>query len=327
MVLNVHGLRVPLVDTPFGPLASFQDRHLEALDLTVQWAVEGRIPGFRRAIEERRPTGQFPVFAYPADAEDDLTESGKMWRRLTGEDLGDDVYVLHSALGTPNVAVPRQVLMRLIDEVNELRDATVKPAGPWLYRQIPIWHAPAPGEEEAIRILERQSEQLEAISRGPRADEARAREAAKRRFLLLELDSLGILSDAGFPDKERWLAAWTLPLTLSYLRAAHRLHLYLVSPGRRRYFPDPDHQPVLGARISLDWFRHPGPSPPGVDADLWLGFCEQTLAESQVSGYEGTLFVREGGPWYEICWRRDDGQNPSVTAAHERPVERPSRGG
>ena len=318
MVLSVEGLSVPLVGTLFGPLPRFSDPDLQALEFAVQWAVEGRIPDFQSQVEQRELVGQFPLVARPAGPEDDLAALGERWRRLTGRELGDDVYVIHTSLGLPEVAIPRQALLELIGRVEELRQASPKPPPPWLFREVPIWHAPASGEEAALRLLERQAEELEAIAKGPPTAEARAREAAKRRFLLVELEARGILSESGYDDKEHWLQAWGLPLTLGYLRAARSLHSHFVSPGRRRYFPDAKDERMVGARVSLDWFRHAVTAPPGRDPDEWLGFCERSLAEAEVSGHEGTLLVREGGPWFEIGWRRDDGEHPAVVAARIR---------
>ncbi len=318
MVLNVQGLAVPLINTAFGPLPSFRDPDLEALELALQWAVEGRVPEFRRGVEAGEAVGEYPVVARPAGPDDDLTQGRRLWRRLTGHELGDDIYIIHSAIGMPEVAVPRQALLELIDRVSELRGATAKPPGSWLFREIPIWHQPAPGEKEALRQLERQAEQLEMITRAPRTEETRARESVKRRFLLVELNALGILSYVGFADKERWLGAWGLDLTFGYARAARSLHFYFASQGRRLYFPDANDEPVLGARISLDWSRHSVPTPPGREPDEWLGFCEHVLSQATVTGYEGTLLVREGGAWCEVSWRRDDGENPAVFAARVR---------
>ena len=33
------------------------------------------------------------------------------------------------------------------------------------------------------------------------------------------------------------------------------------------------------------------------------------------AGSEGALLVRQGGPWYRLRWRRDDGVTPALLTA------------
>ncbi len=98
------------------------------------------------------------------------------------------------------------------------------------------------------------------------------------------------------------------------------MHLYLRSAERSRHIEGARHQPILGAPISIEWFRHPS-VPNGFERYDWLGACERALRDTpSTDGLEGELFTRVGSARCRILWRRDDGQTPAIveTSLEER---------
>jgi hypothetical protein len=226
------------------------------------------------------------------------------------------VYALSVAFGAREFFIPRAALQELVARLSELRDAKEKPPGPWLFTPHPIWQVPTPAEHAALLRLEEQAAALEEAVSTPRTPESAATEAARRRFLLIELDAHGLLHEAGASDKLRWLAAWGLDLLRGYFEAALAVHAYFRSEERRRHVPNAADEPVLGSHVSLDWFRRPSPPPEGVEPNDWLGFCERTLLDNlPATGQEGKILTRIGGPWYRTFWRKDDGETPAVVRA------------
>ena len=95
-----------------------------------------------------------------------------------------------------------------------------------------------------------------ACGSGSRTDEAVAQEHAERRSLLTALDANGFFDGAGREPDARRLDERGLAVLAAYRRGALELLAYLDSPERRERLPGGAAGPVLGAPVSVDWFRH-----------------------------------------------------------------------
>jgi hypothetical protein len=140
--------------------------------------------------------------------------------------------------------------------------------------------------------------------------------SAKRRFLLLELNEAGLFDASKAPDRCSQLERLQLPNLLAYHTAAMELLSYLASPARKRLFPDSGSDSVIGASVSIDWFRLHEPTPEEYQPYDWLAFCESILrkGDNGVAG-SGEIFSRIGQKWYGLYWRRDDGVTPALVSA------------
>src|SRR5262245_33552307 len=94
MVLKVAGLELPLIDSPFGPALANLHGDLRALELVVNEVLSGAFPELETALErgEDARTAYYSV-AHPLPGEP-FEQERTCWRELTGEDAGDDVYVI-----------------------------------------------------------------------------------------------------------------------------------------------------------------------------------------------------------------------------------------
>jgi hypothetical protein len=284
-VLNAGGVQLPLEYAADGPMVSTRaDPDVEPLAWVLNAAVTGMLPGLRDAVAAGDDEVVQGLFAARPDPLEDHKRSAATWRRLSGQDPGDDAYVVGTTFSDHSVLVPRSALLELLDALERLR------AGE---------DGGLPGGE--LDELERRAAELEEV-----ADPAAA--SAKRRFLLLALDQAGVLGERP-PDglDER-------PLLAGYRDAAAELRRYLGSEERRSLVPGAPPSGVLGAAVSLDWFRHPSPRPNPLERPFrWLAAGEAALRAAQLDEHSGTgeVFVRRGGDWWVFDWRRDDG----VTAA------------
>ena len=294
MVLSAAGMSLPLVPSPMGPLVSGEDERTEPLAWALNLGVTGSI-ALIDALRAGRPIDGPEVAIHPLD--DDRSALAAGWHELSGQELGDDPWVISIGFLRRRLAVPRAVLLELAEELARLRAAAPKPPGPWLFRADPQWHEPAPGENAALRPLEQMA---------ARAD------PAERPAFLHALERHGILADAWWDERAAWLDRWGLPALAEYARAAHDMHRYLRSAERRRHIEDARAQPILGAPVSLGWFRRPS-VPEGFERYDWLGACERALRDApSAEGPEGEVFARVGDAWCRIGWRRDDGQTPAI---------------
>lgn len=332
MVLNVGGLSLELEETPAGPLLSTAYERGDPR-VTLAWvmntALSGAMPGFEETLARRErifiPQG---MAVSPVEPGDITPEDETRWIRLSQSLLEGDVYLLTTTFTSPSLMMPAQALLELYRKLSELRAdyQRSKGAPP---ASAPPESTPAPesppgssGLRRADFVdLESRAVALDALTHkeSKTPDEA-AEESAKRRFLLLDLDAAGVFNEEGADTLRMHLEAWVLPTLLGYQRAAAELLGYLRHPGRKRYIPD-DRGParVLGARVSVDWFRLRQPTPPEFEPVNWLGFCERILLEAAPGGSgagTGTLYTRAGQGSCSIVWRADDGQTPAVLSAH-----------
>jgi hypothetical protein len=170
-----------------------------------------------------------------------------------------------------------------------------------------------PGRAEILRALEERARELDAMTATARTVPERAAEAARRRVLLIELDTTGLLDRSHRVGARAELERLALPVLAGYHDAAGRLLDYLGSAVRQRVIEHAAPQPVRGAPVSLDWFRRPSAPPPSeYDLDEWTALGEWLLAGFPVEGQEGEFGSQLGDHWYRVVWRADDGVTPAL---------------
>jgi hypothetical protein len=154
----------------------------------------------------------------------------------------------------------------------------------------------------ALRDLEQQARDLDALTLTAGDPVTSARAHVRRRLLLAELAALGLLADpvpAGRPAELSRLGCATL---LGYLDAAATRTAYQSSAARR----------TVGlsgpARVCLDWFRLASPTGPGYAPDAWLAGWERFLVDGTVGPAPAGYLLLRSDQWYRLEWRRDDGQ-------------------
>ncbi len=326
MVLTAHGLTLALRDTPFGPLVAPQTGELRPLELILNQAATGDFPELADALARGTEAGTPYYLIRRPDPRDDVAAARERWRERTGGELGDDAYVLAVDFYDERPMIPRAVLRDLLDELRRRRADAPKPPGPWLFRPDPMADEPAPGEGEWLRQLEREAAELDALDAVAAAPVATAEAIVttlvQRRNLLVELDAAGILIDGFAEQKAAWLDRWGLVVLATYARAAEALHRYFRSAERRQYVPGAGPERILGATVSIDWFRRRQPAPVGVTPFAWCAHAERELRDAgTLDGGIGGIFSRVGSEWWLVHWRRDDGKTPAVaSAARERPT-------
>jgi hypothetical protein len=148
--------------------------------------------------------------------------------------------------------------------------------------------------------LDNQARALDTLTLSATDQDGVARAAVRRRVFLADLLA------AALPGSAELEAAGYSRLA-GYVRAVEARDAYLAS-GKR---PAPG--PAGEVEVSLDWFRLGSPVPAGEDPDAWLARWEQVLGSEPVGpGVAGYALIREGGGWYRLEWRRDDGERPAL---------------
>jgi hypothetical protein len=309
--LTVDGLSLPLERAPDGVRVTGDRGELEALTLALNSGAGDWLPGMRDAIARGEDAARYPVVVMRPAPGVDYGRAAEVWRKHAGSEPGEDVYAVGSAF-SPDVIVPRTALLALLDRLIELR------GGPLAAPPPPPRPAPALTEHDRpyFEELEQKAREVDALRVGPRDEEAIAQEHAKRRSLLLALDANGLLAGAGGDAPALDLKDWHLYTLAGYRRAALALLAYLDSEERRERLPAAAAGRVLGAPVSLDWFRLNVAPQQGLSSHAWLAWAEAQFAASNLQpGSEGAVLVRHGGPWYRLRWRKDDGVTPALIAA------------
>ena len=306
-VLEVAGVRLPLIDTAAGPRLD-PDGDAAGLAIVVNGFLEGLLPDLPNQLRRRAPVHAAGLYADTLPEDADVTEPLEPWRRLSHSDVTDDPVIV----GIPGEVsvLPRAALLEILDRMQELNAHEPQKDNPAtdtheerLARAIAN-RPGAPGRAEELERLEARARELDAMS-----DPAEA--AARRRTLLIELDGADVLS--GRPEVARELSDLNLPTLLGYHAAARRLLDYLVSPERGELVPDALAEPVLGARVSLDFFRCGPQVPPDGTERRWTALGEAMLvASSPKPTVEGEFYSQWDGRWYHVRWRRDDGNTPAL---------------
>ncbi len=316
MVLNVDGLSFELVSFLMGPALAIPEGPLYQLAQIVNEGAGGVVPDFVERIERGESVPFAQMFARRPEASEDLSAGRELWKELTGRELGDDVYML-SCHWTDELAVPRKTLLALVRELRALNDAAPKPPAPWLFRQDPIWWAPAPDEADVLRELEARAAAWDELHRrtplvsvGPEQLAAAAEVLVKRRTLLAELEHMGFFMDGYAETRIKALTEWGFPTLLGYAEGAHQLHLYLRSRERTMsawQLPEASRR-LLDNPISVDWFRLEHPAAEGREAFTTLSSYEHALRTARLPDIPaGEMLVKEGDVWWRLVWRRETG--------------------
>ncbi len=324
--LNIAGLSLVLRSTPDGPLLSTKNGEWEPLAWVINAALTGNFPQLADALERGADAVVQGLYAVRPNPLDSMAEVKARWKAATGTDVGDDFYVVGTTFIRDEVVISRNVLQEILSTLQLLRKRSAQPgvseqsslpSPPWLFRPDPFYPDPAGSEEVILQDLEERAVALDALAQGPKTVETAATAAAKRRFLLVELAAAGLLSDAHSQQKLSWLKIWNLPTLSGYYDAALELLSYFRSPERQHYIPGVGAEPILGARVSVDWFRLGVPTPGEYHPYMWLGYCESIFREaSLVEGGEGDMFTRIDEKWYRFHWRKDDGTTPVLLTAN-----------
>lgn len=321
-VVEIGGLVVPLSPTPFGPIVALGKGgdDIDLLRWVVNAALEGELPGLAESVERGETRSDGTATARPVANDDDVAEARAAWRERTGHDLGDDAYAVGVQWRGRSFILPRAVLAGLVRRLEALRTATPKPPPPWLFAMLAPSADPHPSEELLLRSLETRAAEVDAWLQSRREHQGDPQVAVKRRMLLAELEAYGILTGPMGHHRERWLVQWQLPTLLGYQRAAIAIGEYWSSgPRRLRIGPPPNVGSVVGASVSVDYFRTPSEAPPSWDPNDWLAFCERALLDApSTDGYDGELFIHTGETRCAVHFRRDDGQHPAVVRAIAR---------
>lgn len=337
--LSVGGLDLPVLDTADGPRVG-PAGELEPLALLVNAHLNGLLPELPRELESGRGVTGAGVLAVPLPDGIDEAEAAATWERLAGRRLEGDPVLVGSTI-TPSLVVPRAVLLELLERMLDLQaaaaehedgavgaapgatpGATAPPAAPAADQVDETGHAlaralatrpGAPGRADDLPALERRAAELDRMAAGERGVEQMAAEGARRRVLLIEIDVAGLLRGANVDAERAELDALGLPTLASYLTAAVALLNYLGGETRRRLVPGAAPQPVLGAPVTLDWFRRTPSPPAGMSVEEWTALGEALLAAAtDLRGGEGEFYAQHEGRWYGVRWRRDDGSTPAL---------------
>ena len=235
------------------------DGPLASLTWVINAALAGGLPGFETALRRGEGCRSEGVFAEPPGETTDLRGAALLWWELTGTELGDDPYVA-GMMFAGSVVLPRDTLL---DIYMRMRDLNRSP-------------------------LRRLEQEATSLGDAPNA-------TAERSALLTALDAAGILTDE--EEVRRRLEVANLPLLLEYHLAATWLLHYPPSPERRARIPGARPGPVVGAPVSIDWFRLGVVPREGLTPFDWLAYCESVFADrDELHGDEGEYLVHHGGP-------------------------------
>jgi hypothetical protein len=203
-----------------GPLLSTEDESLEALAWIINPAVTGRLPQLADTLARGEDVSMDQRFAVRPPSEDVLPEDRVRWHELTGEELGEDVYMVGTTF-TREVVLPRKTLQEILQALEKKRAEFPEPPFPWLFRLDPYYLCPAEGERELVRELEERAVAFSCMQHASRqVDEALLK--ATRKELLRDLEAAGVFSEAYSKQKQEWLQRWSAAKLLTYHRDAMR---------------------------------------------------------------------------------------------------------
>jgi hypothetical protein len=281
MVLTVHGVSLPLVPTPHGPLLATGGEPLEPLAWVLNLALTGALPGFRDAVERGEDAGMRGAALWRPQPGEDLAGAAAAWQAAGGGELGDDLYLASVEHSPGAVAAPRAFVAGAFDELARRRAD---------YQR----GEPAIPEETKRALLELEES---ARERGGPEDDG-SWEA--------ELERHGLTAPTA--ERRAWLERWQLGRLAAWARAAEARRAYATSAARARHLgtPEPAEPPIaLGLFIGGDL--------PGDDFFDWMGFYERAFRDApSKEGDEGEVFTRAGDRWGRVVWRRWRGR-PTIT--------------
>jgi hypothetical protein len=137
--------------------------------------------------------------------------------------------------------------------------------------------------------------------------------AAKRRFLMLDLEAEGLFEGALHPTLSAALA--DRPTLRTYRDAAVRLRSYLTSDVRRQFLTSDPPRSLTDSNVSIDWFRFPQPIPDGFVEDEWVAYCEFMMTSLTLHGDGGEILFKVREKLCTVLWRLEDGIHPAIYKA------------
>jgi hypothetical protein len=295
--MTIAGIDLPLRHTERGPMIDDMHAEVEPLAALVNMAIDRHLARFRALIEAGEPIDYKGVRAVP--------EAGGAYRISTSW-LTQTVTLPAAALieiMTTLTAMKLPPEPRVIPEVREL-----PPPPP------PRVPPPRPdGLGTSWPELEQRAAELDRLVERERTEEHLAEEARLRCWLLWDLQ------DGCLFDRDEILPEdGELPTLRGYRAAAKQLAAYLESEERARYNPDAPETIMLGAPVSVDWFRRPQARVPRNFTPFeWLGYLENMLVRwNDLTGDHGKAFINAvAGGWWTLYWRTDDAVHPAIVAA------------
>lgn len=125
--LEAGGLWLAVESGPDGPRLK-TDRHETApLAAVLNAAVSGALPGLEEALERGDGVATPVDGAVRPHPGDEFPAERARWQRLTGEDPGDDVYVVVAVYAGGTMIVPRAALLAGLRALRRLREGADSP--------------------------------------------------------------------------------------------------------------------------------------------------------------------------------------------------------
>jgi hypothetical protein len=170
-------------------------------------------------------------------------------------------------------------------------------------------------DEAILRELDATAAALDALELAPEPDLPTI--AAKRRFLLDDLELAGIFDQRGTELRGEWLEHRKLPALLAYHRAAVAAWSYYHGTQRRADLTEP----VMPARLAdgplaIDWFRRPSVPPAPWTFERLCISSELTFKSmyEKPDRDQGTYYFSSGRLRGQY-WFRTDFQRPQLYRA------------
>jgi hypothetical protein len=118
--IKVNNFFLPMKWTPTGPLLSIEDKYLQPIEWIINAAAIGQIPEFVEMLSQGEEASTEGFFAVPLARNDIEAQDHVQWRELTGEELGEDVYMV-GTIFTHEVVLPRQTLLQIYHALEKKR--------------------------------------------------------------------------------------------------------------------------------------------------------------------------------------------------------------
>jgi hypothetical protein len=303
-------------DTPEserGIVLAHADSRLAPLLALVNGVAGGVLRGYAEALEAGWEIHGGDVEVARAD----VASGASGWRELSGADGTPPYYEVRA--NHRGVAVPAAVVLDLIERLLAIRLGENQP---WLFTPRPRAWRPGHSEEATLTELERQARELDTMTVGAQSAEELARVSARRRFVFLELEASGVFTDDHASERLRWLDRWQAPTVAAYQRAAISAWRYYRSELRKECIPDANvPTSLLGASLSIDWFRLPSTPPEGWNHERLSVSSEFEFLRAASRGGlgpGGTFYFHSGRLSAQYFYRWDDGVHPSLYRARVR---------